>query len=73
MTPSELKQNVETKSADSHFFTRSNMKFFGDTMVNYGCRSNGGTWELWRKKPVKNGLQHSAFFDKKTFDRVFNI
>ena len=73
MTPSELKYNVETNGWDSYFFTRSNMKFFGDTMKNYGCRDNGDTWELWRKRPVKHGLSSSAYFDKKTFDRVFPL
>jgi hypothetical protein len=67
------------------------MKFFGDTMRNYGVR-DGGTipyhfddtgnnysdtartievWELYRKHPVKHGLNSSAYFDKKTFRRVF--
>lgn len=27
-------------------------------------------WELYRKHPVKHGLQSSAYFDKKTFRRV---
>jgi hypothetical protein len=39
MTPSELKYNVQTKNTESHYFTRGAMKFFGDTMANYGCRS----------------------------------
>jgi hypothetical protein len=28
-------------------------------------------WELYRKHPVKHGLYTSAYFDKKTFKRVF--
>ena len=52
----------------------------GDTMKNYGVRScqvdtatrkDVSTWELYRKRPVKHGLQNSAYFDKKTFERVF--
>lgn len=39
MTPSELKHKVETNT-NSKFFTRSTMKFFGDTMKNYGVRTN---------------------------------
>lgn len=80
MTPSELKYQVETRETESYFFTRSSMRFFGDTMRNYGTRSatvethSGETvevWELYRKRPVKHGLQDSAFFDKETFERVF--
>lgn len=37
MTPSDLKYNVE--KTGSCFFDRSSMKFFGDTMANYGCSS----------------------------------
>ena len=77
MTPSELKQLTEQTSP--YFFTRETMKFFGDTMKNYGVRScqmdtatrkDVSTWELYRKRPVKHGLQNSAYFDKKTFGRV---
>ena len=41
MTSTELKQHVE-QGQDRFFFTRDTMKFFGDTMANYGVR-NGGT------------------------------
>ena len=37
-TPSDLKQAVEQAGHDSYFFTRETMKFFGDTMRNYGVR-----------------------------------
>ena len=40
MTPSELKNNVE--KTGSYFFDRLNMRFFCDTMANYGCRSFKG-------------------------------
>jgi len=70
MTPSELKYNVERSGSEPYFFTRATMKFFGDTMANYGCRDAGDCWELWRKRPVKGGLQNSAYFDKVTFKRV---
>lgn len=69
MTPSELKYNVE--KTGSKFFSRSTMQFFGDTVANYGCRDAGDCWELIRKKPVKHGLQSSAYFDKITFKMVF--
>ena len=70
MTPSELKVQV-SRGRDRYFFTRHTMSFFGDTMANYGVRDGGDVWELYRRKPVKHGLQGSAYFDKKTFARVF--
>lgn len=80
-TASQLKAQVEYNRIDSKFFTRDNMKFAGDTMANYGVRSATVTnlqgeqvevWELYRRKPVKYGLQKSAYFDKLTFSQVFN-
>ena len=89
MTPSELKYAVEQAGNEPHFFTRSTMKFFGDSMSNYGVTStvihtnydengtfcaNGAirkVWKLYRRSPVKYGLISSAYFDKKTFTRVY--
>lgn len=79
MTPSELKYHVEQAGHDSYFFTRKTMKFFGDTMRNYGVceatittRSGQKTvWELYRKRPVLHGMQSSAYFDQTTYARVF--
>jgi hypothetical protein len=71
MTPSELKYQHETAHPDTHFFDRKTMKFFGDTMKNYGVVPCGECWELYRKRPVKNGLKDSAYFDKRDFRRVF--
>lgn len=77
MTPSELKYNVE--KTGSNFFDRPSMKFFGDTMRNYGVRraivatydiESVNVWELYRKHPVKHGFQSSAYFDVVTFERV---
>ena len=80
-TASQLKAQVEDMNPASKFFTRNNMKFAGDTMANYGVRiatitnSQGeqvDVWELYRRKPVRGGLQKSAYFDKLTFSQVFN-
>lgn len=77
MNTSELKQNVKEKG--SYFFDRLSMKCFGDTMQNYAVctatvnthtRENVLVWELYRKNPVKYGLQSSCYFDKETFKRV---
>ena len=70
MSPSELKYNHEQHNPNSHFFTRSTMQFFGDTMRNYGCYDGGNVWVLWRKSPVKHGLQSSTQFSKDTFKRI---
>ncbi len=69
MTPAELK--YLTRDAEPYFFTHNTMRFFGDTMRNYGVRSAGDNWELYRKRPVKHGLIKSAYFNKETFERVF--
>jgi len=79
MTPSELKQLYESNNPDGYFFDRKSMKFFGDTMSNYGVSraivifeiwathyDDGkplGCWELRRKHPVKLGLCTSHYFD----------
>lgn len=80
MTPSELKYQVE--QTGSLFFTRDNMKFAGDKMSNYGVCSAVihpwsepqpiEVWELYRKRPVKHGLQSSAYFRKDTFKQTFD-
>lgn len=80
-TPSDLKNAVEHAGHDVHFFTRSTMKFFGDTMKNYGLRQPVEietnrrdkvlAYELFRRRPVKHQLQSSAWFDASTFKRVF--
>jgi hypothetical protein len=73
----DLKSKVS--ATGSYFFTPDSMKFFGDTISNYGvkqttveidCKSVE-VYELRRKRPVKNGLRSSAYFDVTTFDRVF--
>lgn len=38
-TASDLKFYVESNNQESYFFDRSSMRFFGDTMKNYGVRS----------------------------------
>ena len=75
MTPSELKTSILAHDPDSHFFDRKTMKFFGDTMRNYGVRKTEidgvAVWELYRKRPVRRGLKNSAFFRVTDFQQVF--
>lgn len=82
MTPAELKDRVNGCGHEPHFFDRETMRFFGDTMRNYGVRDGGlvvrdcdglavECWVLYRKRPVKLGFQGNAYFSKSTFERVF--
>lgn len=81
MTASKLRAELVSRNEESHFFSRPNMRFAGDTMRNYGVRGpvdvvtySGDTvsaWELYRRKPVKMGLRSSAYFCAATFRQVF--
>jgi len=82
MTPSELKYNHEQHNPGSVYFSRKTMKFWGDTMRNYGvCAAKVvigpgkplDVWCLYRKKPVKHGYQAPAFFSKTDFLRIHNV
>ena len=76
MTTSELKRQYKSNNPEGCFFDRESMRFFGDTMSNYGVRDaeaikdyHGETfdcWELYRKHPVKHGLKSSTYFTKDT-------
>lgn len=79
-TPSDLKWAMDTAGKSPHFFTRKSMRFFGDTMRNYGLRrvtiknQMGETvecYELYRRKPVKHGLQSSTFFRVSDLTRTY--
>ena len=73
MTSSELKYLYEEANPTGHFFDRKTMKFFGDTMKNFGVtkvklksKSYPGLdlvdgYVLYRKKPVKHGLHSVAY------------
>jgi hypothetical protein len=79
MTASELKYLYEKNNPEGHFFDRDTMRFFGDTMSNFGVRDAGekmvvstsgieynvGLWELYRKRPVKYGLHGHCFYFRK--------
>ena len=75
-TPSALRASILHHHPESRFFSRENMRFAGDTMRNYGVRLttiNGGVqvFELYRRKPVKCGLQSSAYFLAGTFSQTW--
>jgi hypothetical protein len=85
MTASDLKHLYECNNPEGHFFDHDTMRFFGDTMCNFGVRDGGKVlsitangieevevWELYRKRPVKNGLHgHCRYFSKKEVREVF--
>lgn len=80
MTASELKRKIENNGHEPHFFTHKTMKFFGDTMKNYGARETKidtysdkslPVYELYRRRAVKHGLNSSAYFNRETLERVF--
>jgi hypothetical protein len=72
-TSSELKRRFEQMHPDSPFFSRETMKFFGDTMQNFGVRfkAEHNAYELWRRKPVKHGLKKSHYFDANTLKETW--
>lgn len=72
MTPSQLKALYQEKQPDGHFFDHKTMKFFGDTMKNYGCCDAGTHWALYRKRPVRHGLKATHYFHKETFEDTTN-
>lgn len=80
LTPSQLKYHIE--GTGSNFFDRKTMRFFGDTMQNYGVRGPVTIetwtseqpvecWELYRRHPVMHGLTQSAYFNTVTFEREY--
>ena len=79
-TASDLKFAIEQADTAPHYFTRLTMKFFGDTMRNYGVRKTTintytenevPVFELYRRHPVKHNNQDSAFFRIDNLERAF--
>jgi len=71
MTIYELKYNVENIAKNQYFFSRKTMSFFGDTLKNFGVIDNDDNWLVYRRKPVKHGLQGSFNFDKIKYKQVY--
>lgn len=78
-TKSDLKYWVS--QTGSYYFDKGSMKFFGDTMGNYGLRKNVEVvtddgekivcFELYRKRAVKHGLKKSTYFDVRDLNVVY--
>ena len=76
LTVAGLRQRITDANTETHYFSRENMRFAGDTMSNYAVskpqviatyHGEAAVYELRRKHPVKHGLQSSAYFDAETF------
>lgn len=80
ITAGELRGRVESAGHESYFFTRNNMKFAGDTMRNFGVRAAPRVietysgeylcWVLYRRNPVKRGMQGEFYFDVETYRQI---
>ena len=74
MTPSELKRNYEARTPNPLFFKPSVMRFFGDTMRNYGVVAGMvgevSVWVLFRRRAVKHGLKSVHSFRQDTFEPI---
>lgn len=73
MTPRALKKC--TARTEPYFFSNGAMKYFGDTMQNFGVRTSVireiDVWELYRKEPVKCGLQTSHYFRRDNYKQIY--
>ncbi len=62
-TPKDLKNMLPE---DNYYFAKESMRFFGDTMANYGIKKHTVSGELYielrRKKPVIHGMKDSAWW-----------
>lgn len=75
-TPSEIRARHEELQPAGYFFSRNAMKFFGDTMRNFGSfRADNGAVILYRRHPVKHGLQGRWIFCERagTLTRLTSI
>lgn len=71
-TISDIKRDMLADGRESHWFDKKTMQFFGDTMKNFGVRKEDGKIVVYRKKPVKHGINFSYVYDpvKKTLKSI---
>lgn len=65
--PADIKAAIEKGTDSPYFFTRDTMRYFGDTMANFGSyRHEDGTVRLYRKRPTRKGTPVNEWiFDPK--------
>lgn len=78
MNAYELRREYLKANPTGHFFDRDTMRFFGDTMRNFGVRTLRGldAWVLYRKSPAVGHLDpsgnmsstHVTLFDMRTLE-----
>ena len=69
ITPEILRARYKSNHPDGQFFAPAAMSMWDDTMGNFGVRLHeSGNWELYRKKPVRGGINSSAMFKAETFE-----
>lgn len=70
----DLKHYMEASGKHPYFFSKDTMRFFGDTMSNFGLRRTSlgdiPVFCLYRKRPVKDGLSQPFYFNRLTLERV---
>jgi len=64
-TPTIYDIKYATQEKEPHFFDRQTLKFFGDTMKNFGVFQEDGEIFIYRKKPVKHGLTGTWLYNWK--------
>jgi hypothetical protein len=72
----DLARYFERMESQSRFFSKENMRFFGDTMANFevtkGCLNGTKVYVLSRKRAtVHFNAGPGYYFDAKTLERVF--
>ena len=86
MTVYELKRFYAANNPEGFFFCSKTMRFFGDTMKNFGVKDGGKiktmtdngveeveVWDLYRRRPVNGGMYgHCACFRKDNGQEVFS-
>lgn len=68
-TPTPADIRAASLAAGHHFFDRQTMQFFGDTMRNFGTRTDDmGRVILYRKRPVRHALTGAWVYNPETHD-----
>ena len=68
MKASKLRALHMQNSPDSHFFARDTMRFFGDTVRNFGVKKQeSGEWLLFRKHKTRQSAAGTGYLFSNDF------